>query len=108
MNNLLIHDLAHEVRLADLISGEMIIIETDHLRQALVMVEESSHEADDLENSYIDEMADLHLKWTSCMVDYDTALGEKAALLNAIGDIGYLIAEGNFAAAQTLIEELTK
>jgi len=108
MNSLLIHDLAHEVRLADLISGEMIIIETDHLRQALVMAEDVSGDMEDTLDAHEDIVADLKLEVSGMAMDRDTAVAEKAALLNAIGDIGYLIAEGNFAAAQTLIEKLIK
>ena len=86
MNDLLIHDLAHKVIKAQ-VSGDMAVVEPDHLRQVLDLVEEGSHAEETLEGVHKESLADLELECTSTAMDLDTALAEKAVLLIAIGDI---------------------
>ena len=107
MINLLIHDLTHKVCKAD-VSGDMIIVEPGHMRQVLELAEDGEYAAEDLEDVYEAEMKDLRLELSSTVMDYDTCLAEKAELKIGIEEAGNLIAEGNIAAAQTLIEELSK
>ena len=108
MNDLLIHDLAHKVIKAQVHGSTWLLVEPDHLRQVLDLVEDASHEEKETWDAHKDELGDLGLELSSTVMDLDTALAEKAVLKIAIGDIGYLISEGNIAAAQTLCEELIK
>jgi hypothetical protein len=86
----------------------MIVIEPDDLREVLDLAEESISLAEENGELYKEIVADLRLELSSTVMDLDTCLAEKEVLIMAIFEAGALIAEGNIAAAQTLIEELSK